>query len=144
MQRATLSILLMALLSGGCAGTGGGAEREAARADRIYRALTDMGLVRGEPVRRVANFRIDGWNDIDDRTLVLTAGVRDRYLVELMAPCQGLASSFGIGLASDTGSLMATDAILVRGLGRNPERCAIRAIWALEELPGYDAAQPEG
>lgn len=143
MGRTTISALLLVLLATGCAGTGDGANREAERADRIYRTLTSMGLVRGETVRRVANFRINGWNDIDDRTLVLTAGVRERYLVELLAPCQGLSSSFGIGLASDTGSLMATDAILVRGLGRRPERCAIKAIWALEELPGYDGAERE-
>ncbi|MEE4300846.1 MAG: DUF6491 family protein [Pseudomonadales bacterium] len=144
MRRATSTILLYAVLASGCAATGGSADRERARADRLYQTLTGMGLVRGESVSRVPNFRISGWNDIDDRTLVLSAGVRDRYLVELRAPCQGLSSSFGIGLATHTGSLMASDSILVRGPGGTPERCAIRAIWALDDLPGYDAAQSDG
>lgn len=144
MQRATNTILLLAMLAGGCAATDGGARRERARADRLYQTLTGMGLVRGESVSRVPNFRISGWNDLDDRTLVLRAGVRDRYLVELRAPCQGLSSSIGLGLATHTGSLMETDSILVRGIGGTPERCPIRAIWALEDLPGYDAAQHDG
>lgn len=138
-----LTILLLGLLISGCAAAPGSAERELERAESVYTSLIGMGLVRGEEVRRVQNFRISNWQDIDARTLVLRAGVRDRYLVELLSYCTGLETAFGIGLASDTGSLMATDAILVRGMGGRLERCAISRIWALEELPGYDAAQPE-
>lgn len=144
MQRTGLMILLLlGLLVGGCAATPESADRELERAENVYKSLIDMGLVRGEEVRRVQNFRINSWQDIDARTLVLRAGVRERYLVELLGYCMGLETATGIGLASNTGSLMATDSILVRGMGGRPERCQISKIWALEDLPGYDAAQPE-
>ena len=133
------AILLLAVLSGCATTTASSADRERARADRLYQTLTGMGLVRGAAVDRVQTRRISGWNDLDARTLLLTAGVRDRYLVELMAPCPGLASRTGIGLSSSTGALAAADSILVFGLGGQPHRCVIRTIWALEELPGYDS-----
>lgn len=144
MSRTSTAFLLLALLLAGCASSPGDrAQRERARADYLYQTLTGMGLVRGESVDRVPSFRISGWDDIDDRTLVLTAGVRDRYLVELMATCPGLSTRTGIGLSSSTGSLTVSDSILVLGIGGSPQRCPIRAIWELEEIPGYDEAQPE-
>ena len=134
-------VLLATLALAGCETTpaqqDAARQRELQRQQRVFTELTDRGLARTEQVQRVPNFRISGWQELDDRNLILRAGVRDRYLVTLLTTCQGLAFATGIGLQTATNSLGASDSILVRGTLDRVERCPIKEIWALEELPGY-------
>ena len=143
MRRGTFVIALIGalLLTAGCASTpeaqDAARKRELQREQRLFNALTSRGLARTEVVSRVPNFRISGWQDIDDRSLILTAGLRDHYLVTLFSACPGLDFAMGIGLSTATGSLGAGDSILVRGSFDDVQRCRIDEIWALEALPGY-------
>jgi hypothetical protein len=136
-----LSLLLAALALTGCQSTpeaqDAARRQEIQRQQRVFTELTDRGLARTEQVRRVSNFRISGWQALDDRNLILRAGVRDRYLVTLMTTCHGLDFATSIAVDTATSSLGASDNILVRGTLQAVERCPIKEIWALEELPGY-------
>jgi hypothetical protein len=40
---------------------------------------------------------INGWNEVDDRTVILSARVRDRYLVKLFSPCPEVRQAQVIG-----------------------------------------------
>jgi hypothetical protein len=126
--------ILLGVLLAGCESVGGTAPN---RQQQAFDALREMGLARGEPVDRISNFRINGWREINDQYLVITAGVHDHYLVELFAPCNALTSAFDIGIESRTGSAL-TDAgtILVDDLHGHTERCPIRGLHALEDIPG--------
>ena len=91
-----------------------------------------MGLQLGEGDARIPSYRVNGWNRIDDRNLVIISGVNDHYLVELRAPCPELEFAFGIGFTT-TGidRLDRFGDIILRGPGGRRERCAIRDIYEL-------------
>ena len=40
---------------------------------------------------------VNGWNDVDDTTVILSARVSDRYLVKLFAPCPEIRHAEVIG-----------------------------------------------
>ena len=97
----------------------------------ISERLLDMGLEIGEPNSRIPRFRVNGWTSIDENYLIITAGVNDRYLVELATPCQGLTGAFYVGFSTPSFGLDRFDNIIVRGIDRRPETCRIRDITRL-------------
>ena len=102
----------------------------------VQERLMEMGYRMGGGDQRLPSYRINGWTRIDDRNLVIRAGVRDRYLVELTGPCLGLNSAFRIGFTTP-GRLSRVDRfedILVRSPGIGVERCPIRNIYSLLPL----------
>ncbi len=91
-----------------------------------------QGLVRGEGNVRIPSYRINGWSQINDRNLIVTAGVNNRYLVELRNPCPELEFAFGIGFTtSGISRLDRFGDILLRGPGGRRESCPIANIYRL-------------
>ncbi|MEZ5490954.1 MAG: DUF6491 family protein [Gammaproteobacteria bacterium] len=97
----------------------------------ISQRLLDMGLEMGEANSRIPRYRVNGWTSIDEYYLIITAGVNDRYLVELTTPCQGLTGAFYVGFSTPDFGLDRFDNIIVRGIDRRPEVCRIRDITRL-------------
>ncbi|MCB1671367.1 MAG: DUF6491 family protein [Gammaproteobacteria bacterium] len=118
-----LATLTLTMILAGCAG-------DYERPD-IRERLLGMGLEMGESDVNIPRYRVNGWNSIDDYNLIITAGVNDRYLVELGTPCQGLRSAFYVGFTTPDFGLGRFDNILVRGMDRRPERCPITNITRL-------------
>lgn len=110
-----------------CEATGNGSRNEAA----INRALDRLEVQRGNVVNSVSNFRINGWQAVNDRNLIVTAGLHDHYLVTLSIPCQDLTYAFNIGIDSRTTALSRGDYIVVNSLHRQLERCPILEITQL-------------
>lgn len=123
-----LVLLLGACLITGCSTSGSLPEKT------VDSVLERMELTQGSEVNSVPNFRIDSWEDIDSRNLILTSGLRNHYLVTLVQPCHELRTAFGIALDSRTSTLQRLDNIVVRGDGRQPRRCGIDRIVRLEPL----------
>lgn len=120
--------LLACLLSIACA--------TPAESVNVSDRLMELGYFIGEENQRVPSHRINGWNRIDDRNLIIRAGVQDRYLVELAGPCFGLNSAFRVGFTTP-GRLSRVDRfedIVVRSPGLGVERCPIRNIYTLLPL----------
>ncbi len=80
--------------------------------------------------------QVNGFNTIDRETVILTAGVRDRYLVKVMGYCPDLDSSFQIGIRSRGASFVcgAGDAdLIVRDPIRGANECRISDVRKLTE-----------
>ena len=118
--------LLFIVIITSCAGTGEQLSLE--------QRLTDMNLQIGEGNVRIPRYRVNGWTPIDNRNLIITAGVSDKYLVRLSFPCLGLDGAFQIGFTTPMGSLDRFESLLVRSLGRGRERCDIQDIFQLEKI----------
>ncbi len=113
------------------AGCAGNSERP-----EIRERLLSMGLEMGESGVDIPRYRVNSWTSIDDANLIITAGVNDRYLVQLTTPCQGLRGAIYIGFSTPTFGLDRFASIIVRGLDRRPERCSIQDIIRLYPIDG--------
>ena len=102
----------------------------------VQERLMDMGLELVGSNSRIPRPRVNGWSSVDDRHLVVTAGVNDKYLVELSTPCLGLEGAFNVGFRTPDFGLDRFDDIIVRGIDSRPERCPIRNITRLYPIDG--------
>ena len=109
-----------------CSSTGGVSDEEA-----ISAALDRLDVDRDGVVNMVSNFRITGWQSINDRNLIITAGMHNHYLVTLSIPCPDLNFAFNIALDTRTGALSRGDYVIVNSLHRPLERCPIQEITRL-------------
>ena len=102
----------------------------------IRERLLDMGLEMGETNSRIPRYRVNGWTSIDEYHLIVTAGVNDKYLVELATPCLGLIGAFFVGFSTPDFGIDRFDNIIVRGVDRRREACPIQDITRLYQIDG--------
>ena len=98
--------------------------------------LAKRGYVIGEPVKRIQDYRINGWNSVDRRNVIMNVGASQNYLVTLRSPCDGLTSAEHLAFSTTIGDLTDKDKLLVRGAGRYLEQCYIDKIYTLEKING--------
>jgi hypothetical protein len=96
--------------------------------------LFKRGFVIGQPVKRIKEYKINGWNSLDRRHVTISIGASRSYLVTLRDNCDGLRSAETIAFNTTVGGLTDWDTLLVRGSGRYLERCYIESIHALRKI----------
>jgi len=130
LKRNLLILTLFAFGVAACAGTSisdpGGMSLEL--------KLEQKGYLIGEPVDRIHNYRLNGWNDVDRYNVIIRTGPSRRYLVTLKNPCTGLTSAETIAFKTTTGSLTKFDSLQVRGSPGFVERCLIDSLHKLEKI----------
>lgn len=102
-------------------------------ADKLATKLSDLGYAQGDVVERVQNYRVDGWNYLDDKHIVIYAGPSKRFLITTMINCPDLSSAERIGFTSTTNALTKFDKLIVRGAGGIAQNCAIDEIRQLNK-----------
>ena len=100
----------------------------------VEQILQEKGFVKGESVDRVYQFRINGWQALDEQNLILEAGVNDHYLITLRSFCLNLEQAFSIGVSSRMSSVEKSDQIIVQQVGGGRESCNIDEIYKLDSL----------
>ncbi|NIP16833.1 MAG: hypothetical protein GWM87_00710 [Xanthomonadales bacterium] len=93
--------------------------------------LAARNLIVGEPVKRISNYRMDGWAYLDDRHLIIESGASDRYLVSLKTRCDDMRGAINIGFRTYTGSLTDADSVVVRATGGYTRNCLIDTLHEL-------------
>lgn len=88
-----------------------------------------------EPVKRILNYRIDGWNYIAVNALKISAGVRDDYLIILLHSCHGLRSVDVIGTTSTGNSLSKFESVVVEDMAFGQEQCPIDSLYKIKKIP---------
>ncbi|MEJ8567158.1 DUF6491 family protein [Elongatibacter sediminis] len=90
----------------------------------------------GESVERIRNYRLNGWNSIDEKHLIIHTGPSDSYLITLRNPCHNLRSAENIAISSTTGSVTRMDKVMVRDRPSGyVEHCMIDSMHELNKLP---------
>ena len=120
-----LSSLTAALL---CVVLGAGAAYAEDDNSALQQRLDRLGFQPGEVVDRVPNFRVNGWNYLDDSHVMIHGGPSRRFLIELRSRCQGLSTSQSIGFSATASQLTRFDNLVVRGPGGRPQSCPIGEI----------------
>lgn len=94
--------------------------------------LAKLGYARGEAVDRIHDYRIDAWNYLDDRHIMLYTGVSQRALITTQTDCHELSTAENIGFSTTARDLTKFDKIVVRGAGGIMHQCQIREIHQLD------------
>lgn len=90
----------------------------------------------GEPVERIRDYRITGWNTVDDDHLIIHTGPSDSYLLTLRWPCHNLRTAEHIAVSTTVGNLTRLDKVIVRSFPDGfTEHCPIDAMHTLKRLP---------
>ncbi len=96
--------------------------------------LAARGYTIERPVKRLNNYRINGWSNVDRRNVILNVGASEHYLVTVRNPCDGLFSAEHLAFSTIIGDLTDTDKLIVRGPGRFLEYCYIDTIRTLDRI----------
>lgn len=93
--------------------------------------LVQKGYYIGEPVERIREYRINGWNNVDRRHVILTVGASEHYLVSLRNPCDGLETADRLAFSTTVGSLTDFDRLYVTQPGGFVEHCLVDGLFRL-------------
>ncbi len=106
----------------------------------------DRGYELGEPVDRIMNYRLDGWNYLNPQVVIIHSGVNRDHLVTLRNRCHELMSAETIATTSTGNAMRAKfDAIIVSLDGLRPTRsasntrkCYIDSIYEISKVKTSD------
>ena len=88
----------------------------------------------GKPVDSIRNYRLNGWNHIDDMYITVTSGVSDKYLIGFRNRCTETKFASNIAFTNTAGRLTKSDKIIVSASGGYREQCFIKSIFKLEKM----------
>ena len=96
--------------------------------------LAKLGYTIGPPVRRVINFQLSSWSNVDRKHVIMNFGASRNYLLTLRTSCDGLRSATTINFSPTAGNLTDTDKLLVRNDSHHLSQCYIKTIKELEKI----------
>lgn len=130
-----LSTVLSALLLTACASTTG--EPDSLQG-QLARNRYELGLA----VTEIRDYRLTGWNAVDDRHLIIHTGPSDSYLISLTVACRNLRTAENIALSTTAGNVTHLDKVIVHNRPTGvTEHCPIESIHALERLPATEGSE---
>jgi hypothetical protein len=103
--------------------------------------LAQRGFAIGQPVKRINNYQINGWNSVDLKHVIINFGASRDYLVTLRTSCDGVLSAELLSFSTTVGFLSDKDKLLVRNAGHHLSHCYIDTIHELEKIKKTDMDQ---
>jgi hypothetical protein len=138
MSRRWYAPLIMLLVAGW---TGVALAADDAAADRAQRdqqaleqKLTRFGYTPGAVVDDIQGYKLNGWNYLDRRHVMIHTGPSERYLVTLMVSCHDLSTAENIGFSTTATKLSKFDKLVVRGSGGMKQECPITELRKLTKI----------
>ncbi len=93
-------------------------------------AYVDMGLTE---VKRIQDYKINAWQNVDDYSLIIDGGVNTKYLITFKNRCRDLRFANAIAAPTKGGALQAGfDSIRVVGKDSHPMPCMIKSIYEIK------------
>jgi len=127
-NRNTATATLILLLASSCSST-------PPQSTPIEEQMAAKGYLIKEPVKRLKDYRINGWSSVDRRNVILNVGASKNYLVTVRSPCEGLRSAEHLAFSTIIGDLTDKDKLMVRDSGGYIQNCYIDTIKTLEKIP---------
>ena len=104
-------------------------------AKTLGQTLQEKGYKIGEPVDRIYNYTINGWNYVDRENLILLDGVNRHYLVTFRNQCHGLPGNELVAYTTTTGQLTKFDKFFVKDPGSNiVDQCYVKSLHRLDKI----------
>ena len=95
--------------------------------------LADLGYVLGPQVKRINNFKVNGWNMVDRSNVIIFVSASYSYLVTTRIPCDGFLETEHLNYSTTTGKLTDKDKLLVRRTSGHVQSCFIDTLFELEK-----------
>lgn len=128
-SKLTLSLLALVGVLSACGGT---PDQELT----LDQKLDKRKYTLGKTVDRVQDYRISGWNSMDDRHVIIHTSPTRSYLVTLRSPCRNLDTAETLAFSTTVGSLTRHDKLLVRSSSMGyTEQCFIDMLQELDKVP---------
>ena len=99
----------------------------------LEQRLAKQGYSMGQQVKRITDYRINGWSSLDRFNIIFNVGAAKNYLITVRIPCDGLLTAEHVAFSTTIGDLTDKDKLVVRGGGRHLESCFIDTIHKLEK-----------
>ena len=103
--------------------------------------LAQLGFVIGQPVKRINNYQINGWNSVDMKHVIMNFGASRNYLLTLRTSCDDVLGAELLFFSTTVGFLSDKDKLLVRDGGQHLSHCFIKTINELEKIKRTDKDQ---
>ncbi len=100
----------------------------------LQQKIAKFGYSQGDAVDTIQNYKVDGWNYLDDRHIMLYTGPSERYLIGLMIDCYNLSTAETIGFTSTVSQLTKFDKLVVKGGHMPHQDCPITDIHKLNKV----------
>jgi hypothetical protein len=133
-----LSIICLLVISG-CGGapavvgsrSGGAPGGEAFLANR----LDELGYSDKTEIRRLSNFRLNGWSYVDSYHVLINSGPSRNYLIRLRRQCHDLRQATSIGFETTLGSISRGDTLVIQDFGDRLQDCWVDSVFELTKKP---------
>jgi len=129
-----IACVIVVSMAGGCAGN-------PANQVPLEEKVAKLGFTIGQPVKRINDYQINGWNTVDLKHVVMSFGASRNYLLTLRTSCDGVLSAQMLFFSTTVGFLTDRDKLLVRDGGSQLSHCYIRTIHELEKIKTSDKSQ---
>ena len=97
--------------------------------------LDELGYSNKTEIKRLSNFRLNGWSYVDPYHVIINAGPSRNYLVRFRTRCHDLRQAHSVGFTSTVGSVSRGDKMIVRDLGERLQDCWVDSIFELTKKP---------
>ena len=92
----------------------------------------ELGYSSATPIKEIENYRIEGFNTINDRSILLNTGPQRHYLITLTGKCFGLVNAEDVGFTTTVSELTRFDSIIAYTGGIGADECPIDNIYKLD------------
>lgn len=103
--------------------------------------LAQLGFTIGQPVKRIINYPVSGWNSLDRKHVIMNFGAARNYLLTLRTSCDDVLSASLISFSTTVGNLTDNDKLLVRNSSNYLSQCYISTIHELEKIKKTHSGQ---
>ena len=137
-----LAILILLAACGGAPAVVGSRSTGAPGGEvALSERLDEMGYSDKTEIKRLSNFRLNGWNYVDNYHVVINSGPSKQYLVQFRSACRDLRRASSISFKTALGSVSRGDKMIIHDMGDWAGDCGVSAVFELTRKPRED--EPE-
>lgn len=102
---------------------------------QLAKRLDELGYSDKKEIRRLSNFRLNGWNYVDKFNVIINSSPTKNYLVQFRTACHDLRQANTIGFKTNLSSVARGDRMIVQSMGSRTGDCWVDAIYELTRKP---------
>ena len=95
----------------------------------------ELGYSDKTEIKRLSNFRLNGWNYVDNYHVIIKSSPTRNYLIRFRSTCNDLRHATSIGFKTALGSISRGDKMIIQDMGNWLRDCRVDTIFELTRKP---------